>query len=290
MMDRRSFVKIAAGAAAGSMFGLSCSKPGPAGPAALAAEAAALRSLDKIGVQLYTVRSLMAQDFSGTLEAVAAAGYETVEFAGYFDHSPEEVRDLLGRLGLAAPAAHISLDALREDLAGIIAMAQTVGHRYLIAPWLNPEQRASIDEYRKHAAFFNEIGTACNDAGLRFGWHNHDFEFAPIDGTVPFDVLLDETDPELVDFEMDLFWTVKGGSDPLAYFERNPGRFALCHVKDMAADGAMVDVGAGEIDFKAIFARSEQAGLEHYFVEHDTPADPLASIKASYDHLAALQF
>lgn len=284
MLDRRFFVKVVAGAAAGSMFGVS------RGARALAAGVSTGRSLDRIGLQLYTVRGLMQNDFAGTLEAVAAAGFAEVEFAGYFDHEPEEVRALLERLGLTAPAAHVPLDALRQDLAGTIALAQTIGHRYLVCPWLAPAERGSIAGYQKLAAFFNDVGKSCRDADLRFAWHNHDFEFEPIEGTVPFDVLLDETDPELVEFEIDLFWIIEAGSDPLAYFDRYPGRFTLCHVKDMAADSEMVDVGAGEIDFKAIFARAGQAGLVHYFVEHDNPADPLASIKASYDHLAALEF
>lgn len=283
-MDRRSFVKAAAGAAVGGMLGLR------RGAGAWAAVAAGSRSLGKIGVQLYTVRSLMEEDFPSTLLAVADAGYQEVEFAGYFGLPPEEVRALLERTGLAAPAAHVPLTALESDLEGTIAAARTVGHRYLVCPWLAPEDRVSIARYRELAELWNEVGRACREAGLRFGYHNHDFEFAPIDGRLPFDVLLEETDPELVDFELDLFWITKGGQDPLDYFARYPGRFKLCHVKDMDAGGEMVDVGAGEIDFAAIFARAEQAGLEHYFVEHDQPPDPLASIAASYEHLRALRF
>ena len=284
MMDRRSFVKVAAGAAAGSMFGLT------RGVRALASEVAMGTSLDKIGVQLYTVRTLMQEDFPGTLKAVADAGYAEVEFAGYFDHEAEEVRALLERLSLDAPAAHVPIDVLRQDLAGTIALARTIGHRYLVCPWLAPAERGSIGGYQKLAAFFNDVGKACRDAGLHFAWHNHEFEFEPIDGTVPFDVLLDETDPDLVEFELDLYWITKGGADPFAYFERYPGRFTLCHVKDMAADGEMVDVGAGQMDFASIFARADQAGLKHYFVEHDSPADPIASITASHAYLSALEF
>ena len=284
MMDRRSFVRVAAGAAVGSMFGLGGKAP------AWARGGSGARSLDKIGVQLYTVRSLMQEEFAGTLGAVAGAGYQEVEFAGYFDHSPEEVRTLLERVGLDAPAAHVPLAALSEDLAGTIATARAIGHRYLVCPWLAPEDRASIERYKELAGLWNEVGQACRDAGLRFAYHNHDFEFEAIDGKLPFDVLLDETDPELVEFEIDLYWITKGGQDPLRYFERYPGRFSLCHVKDMDTSGAMVDVGKGQIDFSAIFARAEQAGLEHFFVEHDQPADPLASIAASHDHLEALRF
>jgi sugar phosphate isomerase/epimerase len=282
MMNRRSFVKVTAGAALGGIFGLD--------RRAWAADAAAGRSLDRIGVQLYSVRSMMEKDFAGTLKAVADVGFEEVEFAGYFDHQPEEVKTLLGRLGLTAPASHVSIDLLREDLAGTIEQARAVGHDYLIGPWLAPEERVSIESYKTVAGFFNQGGKACRDAGLRFGYHNHDFEFETIDGQLPFDVLLDETDPDLVDFELDLFWITRGGEDPFRYFDRYPGRFTLCHVKDMAENEQMVDVGAGRIDFKAIFARAEQAGLEHFFVEHDEPEDPLASIASSHDYLRALKF
>jgi sugar phosphate isomerase/epimerase len=283
-MDRRTFVKAAGGAALGGMLGLHRTT------AAWAGATAGTRSLEKIGVQLYTVRSLMQEDFAGTLEAVAAAGYQEVEFAGYFGHPPEEVKALLERVGLEAPAAHVPLDALTGDLAGTIEAARTIGHRYLVCPWLAPDDRVSIERYQELAAFWNEVGQSCRDAGLRFGYHNHDFEFEAIGGRMPFDVLLEETDPELVDFELDLFWITKGGQDPLRYFERHPGRFTLCHVKDMAAGGEMVEVGRGEIDFAAIFAQAERAGLKHFFVEHDQPADPLASIAASHDHLRALKF
>jgi sugar phosphate isomerase/epimerase len=282
MMNRRSFVKVTAGAALGGIFGLD--------RRAWAADVAAGRSLDRIGVQLYTVRSLMEKDFAGTLKAVAEIGFEEVEFAGYFDHQPEEVKTILDRLGLAAPASHVSIDFLRRDLAGTIEQARAVGHDYLICPWLAPEERVSIESYKTVAGYFNEVGKACRDAGLRFGYHNHDFEFETIDGRLPFDVLLDETDPELVDYELDLFWITRGGEDPFRYFERYPGRFTLCHVKDMAENEQMVEVGSGRIDFKTIFARAEQAGLEHFFVEHDEPQDPLASIKASHDYLEALRF
>ncbi len=283
-MDRRSFVKATAGVALGGMLGLR------RGPAAWAAARVRTRSLGKIGVQLYTVRSLMERDFAGTLEAVADAGFQEVEFAGYFGRPPEEVKAMLEGVGLEAPAAHVPLDALTGDLAGTVEAARAAGHRYLLCAWLAPEDRVSIARYQELAALWNEAGRACREAGMRFGYHNHDFEFETIGGRMPFDVLLEETDPELVDFELDLFWITKGGQDPLRYFERHPGRFPLCHVKDMAADGEMVEVGQGGIDFAAIFAQAELAGLKHFFVEHDQPADPLASIAVSHDYLRALRF
>lgn len=283
MMDRRSFVKVAAGAALGGALGLDRRTP------TWAAEAAGTRKLERVGLQLYTVRSLMEKDFEGTLAAVADVGYDEVEFAGYFGRSPQEVREVLAEVGLAAPAAHIPLAAFEQDLERILEAAATAGHRILVCPWLDPQDR-TLARYRQLAGFWNEVGATCREAGMRFGYHNHDFEFEPIDGVIPMDLLLEETDPELVEFELDLFWITKGGHDPLRYFERYPGRFTLCHVKDMAEGEAMVEVGRGRIDFAAIFARSEQAGLEHYFVEHDQPADPLASIAASHDHLSRLKF
>jgi sugar phosphate isomerase/epimerase len=126
--------------------------------------------------------------------------------------------------------------------------------------------------------------------GVTVGFHNHDGDHATLGSTNGFDILLDETDPKLFAIQMDLFWTVKGGKDPLAYFAKYPGRFASVHVKDMAAGGAMVDVGAGQMPFGRYFARSRQAGIKHYFVEHDTPGDPMASIAASYRHLRDLTF
>src|SRR3989475_4408761 len=138
----------------------------------------------------------------------------------------------------------------------------------------------------------NRAAAQAHDAGLQFAYHNHDFEFARTEGRLPYDVLIAETDPKLVQFEIDLYWMVKGGQDPLAYFARLPGRVPMVHVKDSAGPPAhrMVDVGAGKIDFKKIFAQRDQAGIRHFFVEHDQPADPFASIRASCDYLKRLEF
>jgi sugar phosphate isomerase/epimerase len=213
-----------------------------------------------------------------------------VEFAGYFDRSPQQIRAALDENGLSAPAAHVSLEMLEDDWAVTADLAETVGHRYLVVPWIAPADRTSLDGYRSFAERFNRVGERVREAGLTFAYHNHDFEFVPVDGGIPFDVLVEETDPALVTFEMDLFWITKAGGDPFAYFSERAGRFPLVHVKDMAADGAMADVGAGTIDFASLFARSEEAGIHHCFVEHDNPGDPFASIAASYDHLRGLEY
>jgi sugar phosphate isomerase/epimerase len=247
--------------------------------------------IERVGLQLYTVRHVLEKDFEGTLATVAAAGYREVEFAGYFGKSPAEVRAMLDRHGLTAPAVHVGSLAPDQWRAAIDA-AHVIGHHYVVVPWIPVEARTGVDGYKQVAANFNRVAEEARAAGLQFAYHNHDFEFAPVAGQLPYDVLLAETDPKLVQMEMDLYWIVKGGQDPLAYFARWPGRFAAVHVKDSAGapEHRMMDVGAGTIDFKKIFAHRAQAGIQHYFVEHDEPADPFASIRASCAYLKQLEF
>jgi sugar phosphate isomerase/epimerase len=172
------------------------------------------------------------------------------------------------------------------------AAARALGHRWLIVASMNRAAFASVSSLKAMAARFNAIGRRARDAGLRYGYHNHDDEFRRVEGSVPLDILLSETDPALVDFEMDVYWVTEGGGDPLGYFARYPGRFHLLHIKDSAGPPAheMRDVGAGVIDWKRIFALQKEAGVEHLFVEHDTPGDAWASITASYRYLRALEF
>lgn len=245
--------------------------------------------LDRVGLQLYTVRSLMARDVERTLDQVASIGYREVEFAGYFEQPPARLREILDAGGLAAPSAHVGLDALEGDgWSRALEAARILGHRYLVFPWIPPEARRSLDDYRRLAGRLEDAGGRAREAGLQLAYHNHDFEFERLDGAVPFDILAG-TDPDLVQFQLDLYWIRKAGGDALAYFRRHPGRFPSVHVKDMAADGAMVDVGAGVIDWPALFAHADTAVIRHYFVEHDQPADPLASIRNSFIHLRGLE-
>lgn len=246
--------------------------------------------LERIGVQLYTVRRAMAEDVEGTLARVGQVGYREVEFAGYFDRSPREVRAALEAAGLAAPAAHVLLPEASDAWERTLEAATAIGHQALIVPWIPEGRRRTLDDYRAVAESLNRAGDKARSAGFRFAYHNHDFEFASLEGRVPFDVLLEATDPELVAFELDLFWIIKGGYRPLEYFARYPGRFEFVHVKDMTADGTMVDVGRGTIDFAAIFAKGKEAGIRHYFVEHDEPSDPFESIGTSYQYLRGLEF
>ncbi len=292
-MNRRTFIRSTAAAGLGglALLGSGCAGEGGSAPSPDEPGAATNgHALARIGVQLYTVRSILENDFVGGIEKVAAAGYDEVEFAGYFDHSPADVKALLDRLGLAAPSAHVGLDALKDDLDAVVEAARVIGHQFVVCPWLAPNQRRTLDDYRGHAAFFNEAGKRFKDEGIQFAYHNHDFEFEPIDGRMPYDLLLAETDADLVKMELDLYWITYAGQDPLAYFAKHPGRFPLCHVKDMAADRTMTPAGQGTIDFAAVFAKSDEAGLQHYFVEHDNAEDPIQSITTSYTYLRALRF
>lgn len=247
------------------------------------------QSLNRIGVQLYTVRRSMQQSVERTLEQVAAIGYREVEFAGYFGRSARDIRTLLDANGLTAPSAHSAdLNSVRNRFPQVLEDARTVGHRYVICASL-PRSEMTPDGFKRIAAEFNRAGEQAAQAGVTFGFHNHDAEFESLGTTTGYDILLAECDPKLVTMQMDLFWTVRGGKDPLEYFAKHPGRFTSVHVKDMAAGGEMVDVGAGRLPFATWFAQSHQAGIQHYFVEHDNPPDPMASITASYRHLSALR-
>jgi sugar phosphate isomerase/epimerase len=248
------------------------------------------QKIDSIGLQLYTVRAALEADFDATLARVAAIGYREVEFAGYFGRSAQQVRALLQRTGLIAPSAHIPLDAIGTGWEGVIENALAIGHRYLVVA--SAGAVADIDGYRRIAERFNHAGEVAKKAGIRFAYHNHDSEFAPLAGELPYDVLLAATDPQYVCFEMDLYWIIKGGQNPLTYFMRWPGRIQMVHVKDAAAapPHRMTDVGAGMIDWRTILGRGTRAGVRHFFVEQDEASDPFASIAASFAYLRDLRF
>jgi sugar phosphate isomerase/epimerase len=250
------------------------------------------RKLKKVGLQLYTVRDLMKADLPGTLRKVAQIGYKEVEFAGYYGRSPAQIKALLKQNGLTSPSSHIGLDILEKDSVRAFADAKAIGHSWVTMPYIPEERRKTVDDWNKIIDLLNQLGPQAKAAGLRLAYHNHDFEIRPVGGVRPLDLMLSKTDPSLVDFEMDLYWVVFGGGDPLDFFNRYPGRFKLVHVKDSAGppDNKMVDVGKGTIDFPKIFAQSDKAGIKHYFVEHDQPADPIATIRNSYRYLHALRY
>jgi sugar phosphate isomerase/epimerase len=277
-MERREFLTTAGAITLGSMLPPACR---PAHGA----------KLEKIGIQLYTVRDQMKADFEGTLARVAQIGYKEVEFAGYFDRSPADVRAILERNGLSAPATHLMSDN-PDGWKKAVDLAKAVGHDYLVAPWIPEEKRTNLDGWKRVAEEFNRVGQVAKDAGIQFAYHNHDFEFPKMEGQVPYDLLLQSTDPKLVQLEIDLYWITRGGQDPLAYFARWPGRTPLVHVKDSMGgpEHKMVDVGQGTIEWKRIFAKRAQAGIQHFFVEHDQPPQPFDDIAVSYRYLSQLEF
>src|SRR5829696_3016621 len=251
------------------------------------------RKLRKIGLQLYTVRRDLERDFEATLRRIADLGIKEVEFAGYFGRSPEQIYKLLKTLRLVSPSAHITTETLRKSLPDAIKTAKIIGHKYLVLGYLPEEERRSLNDYRKLIRLLNPTGEECRKAGLQFAYHNHDFEFAEIDGKTPYDLILAETDAQAVKMELDLYWITKAGLSPISYFERHPGRFPLVHVKDMdnTARKFFTEVGRGVIDFRKIFSHAKTAGIEHYFIEQDeTPGEPIESVKISLKNLQALKF
>jgi sugar phosphate isomerase/epimerase len=276
----------------------------------------AAHHIDRVGLQLYTVRDLMKQDFDGTVAGVAKIGYKEVEFAGYFGKSPKEVRALLDSNGLTSPSAHHPMEApaaehgkvpnLNDNLQQIIDGAHVIGQKFLVCPYLDAKSRTA-DGYKRLGESCNKVGEATQKAGIQFCYHNHSFEFEKVDGldTLPFDYLLTNTDSKNVKVEMDLCWITVGGQDPIAYFNKYPGRFPLVHVKDWSKEGSdpggnvgavghtvtghLANVGGGSIDWKNIFAHSDKAGIQHYFVENDE-AKSLSDPQASYDYLSKLRF
>lgn len=281
-MQRRDFLRSALGAVAGGAI-----LPRLAGAEWRGARPAG--SLGPIGIQLYTVRGAMARDLEATLATIARIGYREVEFAGLFDHPAAAVRKILDRNGLVAPSSHVGLPRDMSAWPAMLDDALALGQSYIICPSF-PSRDLSPDGMKRIAAQFNAAGAAARKAGLQFGFHNHAQEFQPVDGQVPYDLLLAECDPALVTFEIDIYWMVTGGRDPLAYLAKYPGRFPMVHAKDRTADGKMTDVGSGVIDFPKILAAFKRAGLQHCFVEHDNPADPFASARASFTYLDGLTF
>ncbi|HLV87591.1 MAG TPA: TIM barrel protein [Candidatus Sulfotelmatobacter sp.] len=291
-MNRRRFLQTASVAGAATLF------------ATRLGWAAAEHKINKVGLQLYTVRDLMKNDFEGTIAKVAAIGYKEVEFAGYFGRTPQQVRDVVQKNGLSAPATHVQYDELDDKFPSVVDASKTIGLDYVVCPWIPEELRKSPDIWKQASEKFNKCGEQCKKAGLQFAYHNHWFEFLPTNGKLPYDELLTECDANLVKMELDLCWITTAGGDPLVYFKKYPGRFPLVHVKDIKtmpkvttggsqSFGDSVDltsVGSGIIDWKRIFAKSDEAGIKHYIVEHDRPTDPIQSITASYQYLQKLRF
>lgn len=251
------------------------------------------RQIRAIGLQLYTVREIFAKDPVGTLEQIARIGYREVEFGGgdydKMDHAM--LRRTLDRLKLRAPSVHVPYAMLADRFDAAVKMARTLGAETIVMPWLPEEQRTEA-AFEQVIGSLDGIATRLKAQGLAFAYHNHDFEFTGRSrGVSLFDRLLTVTDPALVRFELDLYWAAHAGEDIPQLVKRLSPRLWSFHVKDMAPDRSMTSVGAGTIDFAAIFRLPGAAGVRHYFVENDeAPAPYLPDITKSYQTLRALRF
>jgi sugar phosphate isomerase/epimerase len=273
------------------------------------------RWLDRLGLQIYTVRDRLVKDFDATLNDIAAAGYKEVELFGSLgDRTAKDVRAALDRAGLAAVSTHLAI-APGPDLEKQLEAYQTIGHRFTAVGAGGgeggrgggaPPEPNTPERWKRQAEALNVVGGAGKKFGIRALVHNHVLEFAPLAGasTTGYEILLAQTDPTLVAMELDIGWASIAGQDVIAMFGEHPGRYPLWHVKDATGLKAahatpfaerqraaqFVPVGAGEIDYKAIFAAAAPAGLEHYFIEQDNAvdADSAAAIRTSAQNLKKL--
>jgi sugar phosphate isomerase/epimerase len=247
--------------------------------------------LKHIGVQLYTVRKEMEKDFEGTLRRVSQIGFTEVEFAGLFGNDPKKVRKLLKKLGMKAVATHIDWRKLKNNPAAAIKETKELGAKYMVLAWFPPEERKTIEQWKDWAKLINRVGKMSHKEGIRFLYHNHDFEFIRIGGVEPFDILLKNVDRRYVSFEVDIYWLTLAGRDVSALFARYPNGFPLSHVKDMSkTEKAMVDVGDGRINFAKIFAQKKRSGMKHYFIEHDDTKNPFLTLERSFKYLKELRY
>jgi sugar phosphate isomerase/epimerase len=260
-------------------------------------------TMDKkeIGLQLYTLRDELPKDVKSTLAKVAEAGFTTVETYGFsikdqfWGLSPIELKKILDENGLKAVSGHYNLGSFlangnTTELKAAIEAAKILKSEYLTIPWVDEPFRKNIADYKVIATRLNEAAKMCQKAGLKLAYHNHDFEFQKHDGVTGYEILLKETDKDLVYFELDLYWVVRSGNDPIQLFKENSGRFKMWHVKDMDKlnPALNTEIGSGSIEFKNIFKEAKQSGMKHFFVEQENNynPNPFDSIKISCDFIS----
>lgn len=290
-MKRRDFIKTTALATTAGMLL----------PACVSKELAQAKN---IGLQLYTLRDVLPNDFQNTLKRVAEIGYKEVEAYGYNNgnilSTPyADFKMMLDDLGMRVSSGHYLTGAHSAEHVGTLQNgwekacedAKAAGQEYMIIAFLFPHERGGIDEYKVLCERLNKAGEVCKQYGLKLGYHNHEFEFDNFDGQIAYDVMLQELEPSLVTMEMDLYWVVRAGHDPIKYFEKYPGRFELWHVKDMDKDNPAETAVAGEgsIDFEAIFHAAEQSGMKKFYVEQEHYKEaPLVCVEKSFDYVKGI--
>jgi sugar phosphate isomerase/epimerase len=281
-MKRREFIQTASFAAVGLLSLPSFLAVGKGGKS--------------LGLQLYTLRDTITKDPKAVLKKVSEFGYKELETFGYrdgkiFGLAFKEFNDYVKSLGMKVTSGHYGIDLIRSGWEKAIEDAKSIGQDFMVCPYLTENERTSIDDYKRRCEEFNKAGEVCNKYGIRFNYHNHAFEFQDFNGQIAYDVMLAELDPKLAGMEMDIFWVVNAGQDPLKYIEKYPGRFEQWHVKDMSKEdkNKNADIGSGSIDFKAIFAKAKQSGLKHAYVEQESyPGEPIKSVEASAKYLKTI--
>jgi sugar phosphate isomerase/epimerase len=281
-MKRREFIQTASFAAVGLL--------------SLPSFMAAAKGNKALGLQLYTLRSTIPNDPKGVLKQVSEYGYKEIEAYGYKDGKIygmdySEFNSYVKSLGMTVTSGHYGIDIIRGSWEKAVLDAKAAGQKYMVCPYLNEPERTSIDDYKKRCEEFNKAGELCNKHGIRFNYHNHAFEFKEMNGQIPYDVMLAELNPKMVGMEMDIFWVVNAGFDPLKYFEKYPGRFEQWHVKDMdkSDKNKNADIGSGSIDFKPIFAKAKQSGMKHFYIEQESyPGEPIKSVEASAKYMKTI--
>lgn len=300
--NRRQFIKLSAVVATGLALPIySCDSANEGNNRQEGANASANTAtgsgLDTFGIQLYTLKDEMARDPKEVLRQLSSFGYSQIEsFEGqsgmFWGMKNTEFKSFIDELNLDLISSHTNFQENFEEKA---AQAGEIGMRYLIAPWIGPQE--SIDAYKRMADRFNEAGEICKRNNLRFAYHNHDYTFKEQEGQIPQQVLMDNTDPELVDFELDMYWVVVAGADPQEYLRKYSDRFKLGHVKDRRKDAtaeethASTVLGTGTIDYQPILKTAQENGMEYFFVEQEEfkNTSPLESSRKNAEYLKNLR-
>ena len=287
--------------------------------------------IERVGIQFFSLPQMLDTDMSAALSMLSNIGYKEVELygpypfsspsaiehwntvtpslgfkgSGYFGHSAVEMKKLLTQNGFSVPSIHTDLDTLLTRMNKLGEAAQVMGNTYVVLPAIPPEKRKTLDDYKKMAEAFNQIGESAKKQGIKFAYHNHGYGWKEIDGQIPVELIFANTDPSLVFFEMELFWTTAGGADPVTLLEKYKNRYSLMHIKDMkkkvhfSGDGGdskqwielfpeMTTAGNGVLDLKTIISKARENGVKHYIVEQDMVSEPQKALKASYNYLASL--
>lgn len=248
------------------------------------------------GLQLYTLRDVILSDVKGILTSVAGMGYTEAETYGYkegklFGMPVAEYGAFMKSIGMKTVSGHYGIDIINTDLDRACEDAASIGQTYVVVPWLDKKYYSSQDVLKNTCETLNKAGEVAAKYNVQLGYHNHAFEFESVEGKLMFDTMLELLDPKLVTMEMDIYWVVKAGHDPVRYFEKYPGRFPMWHVKDMDKTNPEnnADVGTGTIDYKHLFTKAKQSGMKKFFVEQETyPSSPIESTQNSINYLKTI--